>query len=133
MQNDVCHATQLRKAYRKATSRYDDLLAPLGINIGQFSLLRNIRRMAPVSLTDLGARVELDRSTVGRNSKVLERMGLIATVPGKDKREAMLAITEDGQKILDAGAALWDQAQREFEARLGPQNMKVLADLLSSL
>lgn len=133
MQIDVCHATRLRKAYRKATSRYDDLLAPLGINIGQFSLLRNIRRMAPVSLTDLGARVELDRSTVGRNSKVLERMGLIATVPGKDKREAMLAITEDGQKILDAGAPLWDQAQREFEARLGPQNMKVLADLLSSL
>lgn len=133
MSTDICHATQLRKAYRRATSRYDDLLAPLGVNIGQFSLLRHIRRMAPVSLTDLGTSVELDRSTVGRNSKVLERMGLIATVPGKDKREAMLTITEEGHKILEAGAPLWDRAQQEFEARLGPQNMKVLADLLSSL
>jgi DNA-binding MarR family transcriptional regulator len=133
MPNDTCHATLLRKAYRKASSRYDDLLAPLSINIGQFSLLRSIRRMAPVSLTDLGARVELDRSTVGRNSKVLERMGLIATVPGKDKREAMLTITEKGHDILSAGAPLWDQAQEEFETRLGPGNMKVLNDLLSSL
>ena len=133
MSNDTCHPTLLRKAYRKASSRYDDLLAPLGINIGQFSLLRNIRRMAPVSLTDLGARVELDRSTVGRNSKVLERMGLIATLPGKDKREAMLTVTGKGHDILAAGAPFWDQAQREFEARLGPGNMKILNDLLSSL
>lgn len=133
MPNDTCHATLLRKAYRKASSRYDDLLAPLGINVGQFSLLRSIRRMAPVSLTELATSVELDRSTVGRNSKVLERMGLIASVPGKDKREAVLTITDKGQNILAAGAPLWDQAQLEFESRLGAGNMKILNDLLSSL
>ena len=60
-------------------------------------------------------------------------MGLIATVPGKDKREGMLTITQDGQEILEAGAPLWDRAQREFEARLGPGNIKVLAVLLSVL
>lgn len=61
----MCHCIVLRKASRRVSSYYDEALAPLGVNIAQFSLLRNIDRMAPVSLTDLGMRVELDRSTVG--------------------------------------------------------------------
>ena len=133
MTSPSCHATLLRKAYRRASSHYDDALAPLGINIGQFSLLRNIRRMAPVSLTDLSARVELDRSTLGRNTKVLQRMGLVASGPGKDQRETVLIITKEGQDMLDAGSPLWDKAQADFEARLGPGNMKVLQDLLAAL
>ena len=102
MKKDICHCVVLRKASRKVTSYYDDALAPLGINVAQFSLLRHIDRMAPVSLTDLGARVELDRSTVGRNAKVLERMGLAIIRPGKDQREATLTVSEAGQGVLES-------------------------------
>jgi DNA-binding MarR family transcriptional regulator len=123
----------LRKASRKLSSYYDEALAPLGVNIGQFSLLRNINGMAPVSLTDLGARVELDRSTVGRNAKVLERMGLIAIGHGKDQREAMLTMTKKGHSILEAGAPLWDGVQDDIETRLGPEKAEQLRELLAAL
>ncbi|NVP55871.1 MarR family winged helix-turn-helix transcriptional regulator [Mycoplana rhizolycopersici] len=133
MPSDTCHCILLRKASRKVSSYYDEALAPLGVNIGQFSLLRNINRMAPVSLTELGARVELDRSTVGRNAKVLERMGLVAIATGEDHREAMLTITEAGHAVLKAGAPLWDGAQETIEARLGPDKTEQLRELLKAL
>lgn len=133
MSRDICHCIVLRKASRKVSSYYDEALAPLGVNIAQFSLLRNIDRMAPVSLTDLGARVELDRSTVGRNAKVLERMGLIAIKPGKDQREAVLTIAEPGRAVLREGAPLWDGVQDAIEARLGPDGARQLRDLLAAL
>ena len=133
MPNDTCHCILLRKASRKVSSYYDEVLAPLGVNIGQFSLLRNINRTAPVSLTDLAVRVELDRSTVGRNSKVLERMGLITIGHGEDQREAMLEVTPKGHTVLTEGAPLWDSVQDDIETRLGAEKTKQLQELLAAL
>lgn len=133
MSNDTCHCILLRKATRKVSSYYDEALAPLGVNIGQFSLLRNIRRMEPVSLTELANEVQLDRSTVGRNAKVLGRLELIAIGHGEDQREAMLTIAEKGREILDKGALLWDGVQDDIEARLGREKARQLHELLAEL
>ncbi|WP_349436920.1 MarR family transcriptional regulator [Pararhizobium sp. A13] len=133
MSNATCHCILLRKATRKVSSYYDEALAPLGVNIGQFSLLRNIRRLEPVSLTELARRVELDRSTVGRNAKVLERMELVAIGHGEDQREAVLTVTPKGHEILDKGAPLWDGVQDDIEARLGQEKTEQLRELLAAL
>ncbi|CDZ47256.1 MarR family winged helix-turn-helix transcriptional regulator [Neorhizobium galegae] len=133
MPNDTCHCILLRKASRKVSSYYDEALAPLGVNIGQFSLLRNINRLAPISLTDLAVQVELDRSTVGRNAKVLERMGLVAIGHGEDQREAMLTVAPKGAAILKKGAPLWDSVQDDIEARLGTEKTRQLQELLAAL
>jgi DNA-binding MarR family transcriptional regulator len=133
MSNDICHCILLRKATRKVSSYYDEALAPLGVNIGQFSLLRNIRRMEPVSLTDLAHAVQLDRSTVGRNAKVLGRLELIAIGHGEDQREAVLTIGEKGREILDKGAPLWDGVQDDIEARLGREKARQLQEILAEL
>ncbi|TNM62501.1 MarR family winged helix-turn-helix transcriptional regulator [Aliirhizobium smilacinae] len=133
MTSDTCHCILLRKATRKVSSYYDEALAPLGVNIGQFSLLRNIRKLEPVSLTDLAHKVELDRSTVGRNAKVLERLELVAIGHGEDQREAMLTIAPKGREILDKGAPLWDSVQDEIDARLGREKAEQLQELLAAL
>lgn len=133
MPNDTCHCILLRKASRKVSSYYDEALAPLGVNIGQFSLLRNINRLAPISLTDLAVQVELDRSTVGRNAKVLERMGLVVIGHGEDQREAMLTVAPQGHAILKKGAPLWDGVQDDIEARLGAEKTRQLQELLAAL
>lgn len=121
---DGCYCILLRKASRKVSSLYDEALSPLGINVAQFSLMRHIAAGAPVSLTDVAQRLELDRSTVGRNVKVLQRHGWVASARGRDQREAVLSLTEAGEGILDAGAPLWREAQtrigRQFAAAAGP-------------
>ena len=115
-----CYCVALRKAARKVTSLYDAALEPTGVNLAQFSLLRTIERAAPVSLTELGRMTELDRSTVGRNVRLLQRMGLVRVAPGADQREATVSLDEPGLEILRRGAPLWDEAQRKIEASLGP-------------
>ena len=115
------------------TALYDEALAPVGVNLAQFSLMRSISWQQPVSLTDLARVVELDRSTVGRNTRVLERMGLLAITTGQDQREAVLALTDDGRDILTRGAPLWDGVQDGIETRLGSERTKQLQDLLADL
>ncbi|MDR3495607.1 MAG: MarR family transcriptional regulator [Ancalomicrobiaceae bacterium] len=125
-----CYCILLRTAARKVTAIYDEALGPIEVNIAQFSLLRRIARKAPISLTDLAALCDLDRSTVGRNAKVLERKTLVAVTKAKDQREACLTLTEAGRQVLEAGAPLWDAAQTRLTAAIGPDaivSLKTLA------
>jgi DNA-binding MarR family transcriptional regulator len=120
-------------AARKATALYDAALAPVGINIAQFALLRRIERAGAASLTDLGRLAELDRSTVGRNVKVLARRGLIRLASAEDQREAAVTLTAAGVEALRRGAPLWEEAQRRVEVALGVDGARALLGLARNL
>ena len=133
MPSSSCYCIVLRKASRRISALYDEALEPYGINIAQFSAIRNINRNAPISLTDLGHKMELDRSTIGRNMKVLERMGLVASETGKDQREAVLSLTPEGKTLLERTNPIWDAVQNRIEDRLGPDHARQLGELLEAI
>lgn len=125
--------TALRQASRKITARYDEALAPAGVNIAQFSLLRKLRRHGAMSLTALAELVELDRSTLGRNLRVLEKMGLVELKAGTDQRQAVAALTKAGHRTLLTGDPLWDRAQAEMADRIGAAGVTQLTALIGAL
>jgi DNA-binding MarR family transcriptional regulator len=128
-----CYCIALRKAARKITSLYDDVLSSAGVNTAQFSLLKNIEKATPLSLTDLSKLTELDRSTVGRNVKILQRLGLVIITESEDQREAALTLTPQGIRAVRNGSRLWLKAQEKIEARLGHKNALQLRELLDTL
>lgn len=129
-----CYCSLLRTATRKIGAVYDDALTPLGINIAQYSLLRLIERRQPVSFTELGRVAALDRSTVGRNVRVLERMALVETGRGEnDQRESVVTLADRGVQVLAEAAPLWDECQRRIKSRLGPERVSTLRDILGSI
>jgi len=128
-----CYCTVLRSATRRLAAAYDTALAPTGINISQFSLLRNIVRLQPVMLTELGRRLELDRSTIGRNVRVLERMGLVHIGRGEDQREATVELTGPGIAVLDRATPLWEAVQTDIEQRMGQKATQELRELLNHI
>jgi DNA-binding MarR family transcriptional regulator len=129
----TCICIALRQASRKLTAFYDEALAPTGINIAQFSLLRKLRRHGALSLTALAELVELDRSTLGRNLRVLEKLGLVQLGPGKDQREQVADLTPSGRLSLLAGDPLWDRAQADIADRIGAGGVTQLEALLGAL
>lgn len=81
-----CLCTQLRRASRGVTRRYDDALAAVGLGAAQFSLLRHVQRLGQPSISLLADAMGLDRSTLGRNLRVLEEQGLVQLGEGRDLR-----------------------------------------------
>lgn len=128
-----CYCAALRAATRKTTALYDQALAPAGIGLAQFSLMRRVERAGAVSLTELALLAELDRSTVGRNVKVLERMGLVTETAAEDQRETAVALTEVGRETLRRARPLWEDAQRRIEAVIGADRAETLRTLALSL
>lgn len=128
-----CICILLRQAARKSSAIYDEMLAPLGINVAQYSLLRKISRAGSISLTELARLAELDRSTMGRNAKVLQRMRLIEPATSTDHRETSVTLTNEGRALVEQGNPLWDKAQGEVEKRLGHNGVEKLQALLEAL
>ena len=106
----------------------------MGVTLAQFRLLRLIERApGPLSLTELGRVAELDRSTMGRNVRLLQRQDLVRIAPGGDQREATVRLEEAGRQALRDATPLWSDAQRRIETVLGTDTARQLQILLQSL
>lgn len=121
-----CFCTRSRRIARRLTETYDAALAPSGLKVTQFSLMRAIRRLDGPTLGDLARATGLDRSTLGRNLRVLARDGMAALAPGEDERTRVVTLTGDGAAALAAAEPLWSQVQAEIEAAVPPADRESL-------
>ena len=128
-----CLCTKLRRASRGVTRIYDEALADVGLNAAQFSLLRNLQRLGQPSISALAEAMGLDRSTLGRNLRVVESRGLLQLSGGSDQRSRQVALTDAGVRVLEQGAPLWERAQQELALRLGADKRAELMALLDDL
>ncbi|WP_454915569.1 MarR family winged helix-turn-helix transcriptional regulator [Xanthobacter sediminis] len=129
-----CHCATLRLATRRLSAAYDRALEPLGLNIAQYGLLRRVSYQEAVSLTTLGQAQGLDRSTMGRNARVLERRGLLSTARSDDdQREVEVRLTEPGRALLEKALPIWEGCQRDLEEKLGADRLRHLREILAEI
>ena len=91
-----------------------------------FRLLRRIEAAKSISITELAEIVGLDRSTLGRNLRVLEKQTLVEIGTGTDGRARPVSLTRTGYEKLQEALPLWEKAQREFSEIIGADALAVL-------
>jgi DNA-binding MarR family transcriptional regulator len=125
-----CHCLAVRQASRHMTAFYDRFMAPYGLRSTQFSILSVLRRAGPLSINALAAELVMDRTTMGRNIRPLQRGGLVTAVVGEDRRSRLLQLTPRGLARINAARKGWTQAQVGFEAAFGKGRAGALRGLL---
>lgn len=133
MLTSTCICTHLRRAARGVSRHYDEALEGFGINVAQFSLLRNLQRLDKPSISTLAEAMGLDRSTLGRNLKVLEADGLVALAEGDDLRNRVVLLTAEGAARVTAAEPAWQRAQECLVDTLGEDQRDELVRLLKQL
>ncbi len=128
-----CYCTLARRSARALTEFYDATLAPSGLRATQYSLLRAIERLEQPSLTGLAGATGLDRSTLGRNLRVLERSGLVTLGPGRDERSRTVELTPHARHALGVAHPLWAQAQSKMDATVSAEARQHLRSLTEAL
>ena len=133
MSNEDCLCMNLRSAAQQLTRVYDSALSPAGITANQFSLMNLIRTGDEPTMKDLARASDLDRSTLGRNLRVLEKQSLIAMRVGEDARTRVITLTREGRQALRVAAPLWQEIQDDLVDRLGKRKRSHLRELLTEL
>jgi DNA-binding MarR family transcriptional regulator len=119
---DSCACHKVRMAARAITRAYDDALRPVGLRATQLAVLVAIANEGTMSITALAKSMAMDRTTLTRNSRPLEKAGLIAIGPEGWRRSRMLEITKQGQIRLREALPYWERAQETLRRKLGDKN-----------
>lgn len=129
----LCSCLNIRRASQAITEVYNDFLLPSNLKISQFSLLKHINQLGPVSVSDLAVIIRLDRTTLVRNLKPLERSGFVEDISTETARNRQLRLTDKGIQIYKHTEELWKKAQGFLEDYLGRDNIDTLTVLLSKI
>ncbi|RPE77276.1 MarR family winged helix-turn-helix transcriptional regulator [Vulcaniibacterium tengchongense] len=122
-----CTCFRLRKLARLLSQRYDRELAPAGLNINQYSILRRAKRAPePRTIGELARELGMDRTTLSRDLKPLIASGWVALVDGDDARQRRVRVTAAGARAIERALPLWRRAQDAIGRSLGESGVAAL-------
>jgi len=125
---------QARRASRMLTEVYERELAPYELTLPQFSLLSSCQKLGPIGISEFATKLKLDRTTLGRNLKLLEKSGLVALDGNsEDQRERLVSLTRAGAKRLEQAVGAWNAAQVKVKKGLSKSSVTALGQMLKEI
>lgn len=116
---ETCACHRVRTAARAVTRAYDEALRPAGLRATQLSVLVAVAADEAMSITALAKFMGMDRSTLTRNLRPLEKEGLVTLGNEGWRRSRTLSITKAGRARLREALPLWSKAQQTLKRKLG--------------
>src|ERR1700694_3341056 len=128
-----CGSFNFRRTARAVTKLYDMALQESGIRSTQFSILVGIAKNQPVSIGALADVMIIDRTTLTRSLRLLQKAGLIAISDRAAMRQRFLTITTKGEHTLARSLPAWREAHEHFVATVGSEYWMELRNELERL
>lgn len=131
---DSCLCLHVQRAARVLARHFDNVLRPLGLTNGQFSLMMSLNRPDAPTIGAVASLLAMDRTTLTAALKPLKRRRLInITMDNRDHRARVLELTPEGRSLLTRAARVWMNAHAAIEARFGTSDSDRLRKNLRTL
>jgi DNA-binding MarR family transcriptional regulator len=125
---DACLCLHIQRAARAIARRFDEVLRPVGLTNGQFSLMMSLNRPSPPGMGPVATLLGLDRTTLTAALKPLQQRGLVTVAPDpEDRRGRLLSLTEAGRRMLAEAVPIWLEMHEAVEAGMkavAPEQMR---------
>jgi DNA-binding MarR family transcriptional regulator len=117
---DHCVGNNLFKTARAVSRIYAEEMHPAGLARSQFSILGALYQAGPISLSALAERLYMDRTTLTRNLRPLERDGFVIRESAPDDgRIRLVRLTTAGRDKFREAKGYWQIAQKRLLELLG--------------
>jgi DNA-binding MarR family transcriptional regulator len=129
-----CNCFAIRQAARHVTRLYERHLAEAQLTSAQFSILGALGEGGPMTMADLADVLVMDRTTLLRAMKPLQREDLVKSASSpEDSRQLVFSLSSTGERKLRQALPLWSKAQAEFEGEVGSREASQLRRNLLAL
>jgi len=130
MSAENCACFNIRRVSRVITQFYDAEVRRFGLRPTQTPILRSLQAKPEWSMAELSEWLGMERTTLLRNLRPLQRDGLIRIKGGGRGGHVKLEITEKGRKALAKMLPAWRSAQDKVVATLGKERWsRIISDL----
>ena len=125
-----CACFNVRRTSRAITQFFDAEVRRQGIRPTQTPILGALQAKNGWSMAELSEWLGMDRTTLVRNLRPLQRDGLVRAKGGGRGGHVALEITEKGRAALAKALPAWRSAQDKVVAILGPERWSaIISDL----
>ena len=124
MQN--CVGFNLRRVSRQVSQFYDAELRRHGIRTTQTPILTALAAKSDWTMEQLSDWLGMERTTLVRNLKPLQRDGLLKIDGGGRGARVTLSLTSKGKKELEKVQSAWSSAQKAMIKTLGEERWTVI-------
>jgi DNA-binding MarR family transcriptional regulator len=127
---ESCVCFNLRRVTRAVTQFFDGEMRRHGIRPTQGSILASLQARDSWTMAELSDWLGMDRTTLVRNLRPLQRDGLVLAGGGGRGRLVELSITTKGRKQIEKLTPAWKSAQNAVVKTLGEKRWSaILTDL----
>jgi len=117
---ELCNCFAARQAARHLTRQYERHLSGAELTSAQFSILVAVEEAGEMTMNELADALVMDRTTLLRALKPLQRADLLVSRPSEDDvRRLVFSLSAAGARRLKKAVTLWTKAQQELEASIG--------------
>ena len=100
--------------YRPFENRLNVHLAEHQLYRAQWSILYHLENIGPSTLVELSNYMSVEKPTVTRTINRLEELGYVEHIPGKDKREKRMQLSESGKQVYKDVRVTIDRYEQEI-------------------
>lgn len=132
----ACPAIHLRQASRMLARIYDDAFRPLGLELSQVPVMATVAVSGDtgISIGELARALVLDRTTVTRVIRPLERAGFLRVARSlDDARSKIVVVTRAGERVVRAAYPLWERTTKRVREVFGAGRIDALNAELTAL
>ncbi|WP_272031162.1 MarR family winged helix-turn-helix transcriptional regulator [Oceanobacillus kimchii] len=128
---DILHL--YNQKYRYFQKEMNQRLRKYDLYASQWTILYCLDQSGPITQTDIWKYLNIEAPTVTRTLSRLEKNGWVERLPGQDKREKMIYLTEEAKTELPKIKRTMKQFDDDVLHRLDQGERKLLYQLLSKL
>jgi DNA-binding MarR family transcriptional regulator len=120
-----CVAGRARVLARSVTQFLEAELEGSGLTFPQLALMGQIAATEDETIGALAERTGLGQSTLSRNLRVLETLGLVEIAAvAEDQRKRLVWLTEQGARRLEAAIPAWRRGQEALAQKINPRDLE---------
>ncbi len=129
--DELCNCFSLRRAARTVTRQYAETMRDTGLQATQYSILAMLSAGERLSISELADDLGLERTSMSRTLRPMEREGLVALSSEGFRRKRAIELTAAGFSRYQECLPLWRTAQARFAKKYSPEQLNQLHSLLA--
>ena len=88
--------------YRPLITRLNELMSTYELSYSLWQVIFYIKNNGPSTLVDIANQYNVEKPTITRRVQRLEDLQIVKQIPGMDRREKVIQLTEVGEEIYQA-------------------------------
>lgn len=125
-----CIGANIRSLSRVVDNYYRSCLVKFDITESQMTILFTLSKLGKIEQGIVGNALSLERSTVSRNIKLLEKKDLIIRTSAYRPE---VELSKEGEKLVQLLIPEWEKVMEELTDKIGKESVSIIQDFEKKL